>query len=109
MQKASKFFLGRNDFKAFCASGCILKDTTRTIKKISVKPLRFLSYKLICIEIEADGFLYNMVRNIVGTLIEVGRERFSYDYIKTIFRKKDRSLAGPCVPAKGLYLIKVKY
>ncbi|MBL7130748.1 MAG: tRNA pseudouridine(38-40) synthase TruA [Candidatus Omnitrophica bacterium] len=109
MEKASKSLLGRYDFKVFCASGSSVKDTTRTIKRISITKLNFFSCNLFCIEIEADGFLYNMVRNIVGTLIEIGRGRFAPTYIKKIIKCKDRSLAGPCVPAKGLYLIKVKY
>jgi len=61
------------------------------------------------IEIEADGFLYNMARNIVGTLIEVGRGKFPPGSTQQILEKKDRKLAGPAVPAKGLCLIEVKY
>ena len=109
MKKAAQHLLGRHDFKVFCASGSSIKDTIRIIKYISISNIKSFSANLICIEIEADGFLYNMVRNIIGTLIEVGRCRFKPDYIKEILRKKDRTLAGRCVMAKGLYLLRVKY
>lgn len=72
MQKESKVLLGRHDFSSFQASGSKVKDSIRTIKDIRV----FNKGDLLHIDIEADGFLYNMVRNIVGTLIEIGRGRF---------------------------------
>lgn len=109
MRKAAKSLLGKHDFKAFCASGSSINDTKRTVKHLSINKLKSFSGNLISIEIEADGFLRNMVRNIIGTLIEIGRKRFSLDCIKKIISGKDRLLAGPCVPAKGLYLIKVNY
>ncbi|TRZ49337.1 hypothetical protein D4Q80_02255 [bacterium] len=64
---------------------------------------------LITVEIEADGFLYNMVRNIVGTLVEIGRGRFPEGSTKKVLRLKNRKLAGPTAPARGLALLKVKY
>ena len=109
MKKAARIFLGRHDFKGFCASGSSIKDTKRTIKELAIKKINLFATDLISIEVEADGFLYNMVRNIVGTLVEVGRGRFQPSRIKKIIKSKDRSLAGPCVPAKGLYLVKVIY
>ncbi|MFC1646079.1 tRNA pseudouridine(38-40) synthase TruA [Candidatus Omnitrophota bacterium] len=109
MKKAASALLGRHDFKAFCASGSSAKGTVRIIKRISIDKLDLLSCSLICIEVEANGFLYNMVRNIVGTLIEIGRKRFASTCTKKIINYKDRALAGPCVPAKGLYLVRVKY
>ena len=109
MKKAASNLLGRNDFKAFCASGSSVGDTKRSIKRLSIANFNYFSYNVICIEIEADGFLYNMVRNIVGTLIEVGRGRFIPKDIKKIIESRDRTLAGPCAPAKGLFLIGVKY
>lgn len=109
MEKAAASLLGRHDFKVFCASGSGVKDTTRTIKRLSVTSHNFLHYNLICFEVEADGFLYNMVRNIVGTLVEIGRGRFKPSCIKEIFKRKNKALVGPCAPSKGLYLLKVKY
>lgn len=113
MRKEASCLLGRHDFKGFCASGSGAKTTIRTIKKISIK--RFKSELLagngnpIAIEIEADGFLYNMVRNIVGTLLEIGRGRFKKETVKKILDSKNRRIAGPTAPAQGLTLLKVDY
>ena len=63
----------------------------------------------IWFEIEADGFLYNMVRNIVGTLVEVGRGRMEPQQVATILAQQDRSCAGPTAPAHGLFLLAVRY
>ncbi len=113
MRKASCCLLGKHDFKAFCASGSGAKNTVRIVKKIAIKRAVYapyaMRYTLITIDIEADGFLYNMARNIVGTLIEAGRGRFSGGYFKKILVSKDRKLAGPTLPAHGLCLLEVKY
>jgi tRNA pseudouridine38-40 synthase len=118
MRRQACTLLGRHDFAAFCASGSGAKDTTRTIKRISIKRESFgqgpLHYglngsPLLVVDIEADGFLYNMVRNIVGTLIEIGRGRFPEGSLKKILLSRNRKLAGPNVPARGLCLLKVKY
>jgi len=109
MQRAAVYLLGKHDFKGFCATGSSIEDTRRTIKRITVRKLGIFSCNLICVEIEADGFLYNMVRTIAGTLIDIGRQRFAPQYVKRIVAAKDRSLAGPCVPARGLFLAEVKY
>ncbi|MFH1201917.1 MAG: tRNA pseudouridine(38-40) synthase TruA [Candidatus Omnitrophota bacterium] len=114
MQKEAKVLLGRHDFSAFCASNSNVKDTIRTVKTIKIETLPYpdASQKdkpLIVIEIEADGFLYNMVRNILGTLIDIGRGRFKKGSLKRILATGDRKLAGPTAPACGLYLVKVKY
>lgn len=111
MQKESKHLLGRHDFRSFCASGSDAKDTIRKIKNISIKDvynkLLNADCKLITVEIEANGFLYNMVRNIVGTLVEMGRQ--DSGCIKEILLSKDRRLAGSTAPARGLFLVEVKY
>lgn len=121
MRAEAKCLLGRHDFKAFCAFASGVKTTVRTIKKISIKhdfytliPRRYVGagairHPLIIVDIEADGFLYNMVRNIVGTLIEIGRGHFSKGSLKKIIRSKNRKIAGPTAPAKGLCLLEVKY
>ncbi|MBI4845237.1 MAG: tRNA pseudouridine(38-40) synthase TruA [Candidatus Omnitrophica bacterium] len=105
MQKESKVLIGRHDFKSFQASDKKVRGSIRTIKDISVKKSR----GLILIDVEADGFLYNMVRNIVGTLIEVGRGKRPKNSLKNILLVRDRRCAGPTVPAKGLTLLKVRY
>jgi tRNA pseudouridine38-40 synthase len=118
MRKESQYLLGSHDFKSFCASHSSAKNMVRTIKKISIKKLssQLLTYSsqlkdspIIVIDIEADGFLYNMVRNIVGTLIEIGRGRFKKGYLKKLLLAKNRRLAGPTAPAYGLCLMKVNY
>jgi len=118
MRKEARVLLGRHDFKSFCASGSNTKETIRTIKRITIRKLPYnLSpithnlneFPLILIDIEADGFLYNMVRNIVGTLIEIGRGRFFRGSLEKILLSGNRKLAGPTVPAKGLCLLKVRY
>ncbi len=117
MQREARSLLGKHDFKAFCASGSSAKNTIRTIKKISVRKLgsRFSGFgsrfkdSLIVIDIEADGFLYNMARSIVGTLIEIGRGRFKKGHLRRLLHSKDRNSTGPTAPACGLCLMKVKY
>ena len=114
MHRQAQALVGRHDFKAFCASGSRAQDTTRTISRIAVRKLRASSLapgvkELISIEIEADGFLYNMVRSIVGTLLLVGRGGLEDGQLKSILLSKDRKKAGPTAPGKGLALVEVKY
>lgn len=105
MQDESRFLLGRHNFKSFQASAKIERNPVKTIKKIKIARDKDLVY----IDIEGDGFLHKMVRNIVGTLIEIGRGRFSGGSLKKILYLKNRKLAGPTVPAQGLCLLKVRY
>jgi tRNA pseudouridine38-40 synthase len=113
MRQEARTLLGRHDFRLFCASGSSVRTTTRTIKKISVNARHdkqfTASNTLIEIDIEADGFLYNMVRKIAGTLLEIGRGRFKKGHIKKMLRSKDVNLCGPTLPARGLFLVKVNY
>lgn len=113
MRQEARCLLGRHDFKSFCASGSSSRTTTRIIKNISISVKRYtlyaIRYTLIMIDIEADGFLYNMVRSIVGTMLEIGRGRFKKGHIKKMLRVKDRNLSGPTVPARGLFLVRVNY
>lgn len=105
MKKESKALLGKHNFKAFQATELRERNPVRTVKNI-----RIIKEKdLIHIEIEADSFLYNMVRNVAGTLLEIGRGRFCEGAMKKILESKDRKMAGPTLPARGLCLIKVKY
>ncbi len=105
MIESAKHFTGRHDFSAFCATGSDVKTFTRTVKELEIKK----TGHLIDVFIEADGFLYNMVRIIVGTLIEVGRKKIAPEQVRSILSGKDRNKAGPTAPAKGLCLIKVNY
>jgi len=105
MRKAARCLVGRRNFKTFQASGSRAKSSTRVIRSFEIKR----KGELVRFIVEADGFLYHMVRNIVGTLLEVGRGALSLEDFKTRFRKKDRRQAGPTAPARGLTLIKVEY
>ena len=105
MRRSARALEGRHNFKAFQSSGSVEKNTVRTVKKIRIEKRDSLVY----IDIWADGFLYNMVRIIAGTLLEIGRGKIPENRIKSIVSKRDRSLAGPTAPAKGLCLMRVEY
>lgn len=105
MKKALPYVVGTHDFRAFASQVPASKNTIRTITKA----------RLICrrnqikIRLTADGFLYNMVRNIVGTLLLVGQGKISYADFRNILSACDRTKAGSPVPPQGLCLISVKY
>jgi tRNA pseudouridine38-40 synthase len=105
MRKAAKCLIGKHDFKSFQAKDNHERNSVRVIKNIRIEK----DGDLVYIDIEADGFLYNMVRNIAGTLIEVGRCKYTVDSVKKMLNERDRSTSGPKAPAEGLCLIKVKY
>lgn len=105
MKKAIKYFEGTHDFKAFRASGTSNKDSVRTINHTDIK----LDGDRIYFTFEGNGFLYNMVRIIVGTLIDVGLARIKPEDIPTIIESKDRKKAGRTAPAHGLYMVEVYY
>ncbi len=105
MTQGAKFLLGAHDFRCFQASDKKLKNSVRTVKKIMISK----HGNFIHIDIEADGFLYKMVRNITGTLIDIGRGKIAPSFIKEILALGNRQIAGPTAPACGLCLIKVKY
>ena len=105
MQKAVKYFEGEHDFKAFKASGTSAKSSIRTIYKADVKKEGDRVY----IELTGNGFLYNMVRIISGTLLEVGIGKIKPEEIPEIIESKNREKAGKTLPSQGLYLMEVKY
>lgn len=105
MQREARVLLGRHNFKSFQATAKKEKNTVRTIKDLKIRHRGNFIY----IDIEADGFLYNMVRNIVGTLIETGRGKLAAGSLKKILLAKNRKLAGPTAPSRGLCLLEVKY
>ena len=105
MKKAAEHFIGKYDFSTFMSEGSDVEDTVRNITALSINR----TDDLIEIRISADGFLYNMVRIIVGTLTEVAFGRISPDAIPDIISSHDRSRAGMTAPADGLFLNKVIY
>ena len=106
MMRACQDIVGTHDFTAFCASNTSVVDKTRTIYEANIKLIDNDLYKFTVI---GNGFLYNMVRILMGTLVTIGQGKISYKDIKKIIVSKDRSLAGKTMPAKGLMLKKVVY
>ncbi len=104
MQKAALLFLGEHDFSAFCANRNMKKSTVRYIHSFSVSQ----EENEIVFTVTGNGFLHNMVRILVGTLLEVGREERSYESICALFGA-ERAQAGQCVPSCGLCLMEVTY
>ena len=105
MIEAAKYFEGEHDFNGFKASGTSSKSSVRTIYKAEV----IKDGDRISIELTGNGFLYNMVRIISGTLLDVGLEKIKPEDIPGIIEAKDRKLAGRTLPAHGLYLVEVTY
>ncbi len=105
MKQAAVFFEGEHDFKAFKSSGTSGKNSVRTIYKAEVRQ----EGEKIIIELTGNGFLYNMVRIISGTLLDVGIGKIEPNEIPKIILEKNRQKAGKTLPAHGLYLVSVLY
>lgn len=105
MRRAATHFVGTHDFVGFASSGMTVKTTVRTIYALELEK----SGSLITVSVTGNGFLYNMVRIIVGTLVFVGAGKISPDDIPEIIRSGDRARAGITAPAEGLYLAEVFY
>ena len=105
MKEAVKYFEGEHDFKAFRSSGTSSKSSVRTIYKAEV----YKEGDRIFIELTGNGFLYNMVRIIAGTLVDVGIGKIEPSDIEKIIESKERSNAGKTLQPQGLYLLKVEY
>ncbi len=112
LSRAASFFEGTHDFTAFRAEGSNVKSTVRTVTGTGVFPVQmpvFTENPLLCFEIRGDGFLYNMVRIMAGTLIDIYKEKILPEDVPEIIRSKDRTRAGMTAPPDGLYLHKVEY
>ncbi len=105
MSRAAEYICGTHDFTSFMASGSKITDAVRTVKFCRVERRN----GLVCINIAADGFLYNMVRIIAGTLLEVGRGALAPEEVESIISACDRTKAGSTAPSCGLYLKNVIY
>ena len=107
MRQAAKAFLGKHDFKSFTSVSSMKKESScvRMIKCFQIKR----QGHLLLMHVEADGFLYHMIRNMIGTLLEVGRGKRKAEDIVSILKAKDRRLAGMTAPSEGLTLIRVTY
>ncbi len=105
MQEAAAYLVGEHDFKSFCSVKTQVADTVRTIYQLNVSK----NGDIITISVTGSGFLYNMVRIIAGTLIEVGRGAYPPERIKEMLEGCNRGLSGPTALAEGLTLIKIEY
>lgn len=111
MRAAAQRFVGRHDFASFQATGSDRKTTTRDVRACEIIEQRdeTADHQHVAIEVDADGFLYNMVRNMVGTLVEVGRGKHPPQWIDELIAARNRDLAGQTAPAHGLFLVRVDY
>ena len=105
MKQAACILVGTHDFKGFSSLGKTKKSTVRTINNIDIAE----NNGIISIKINGNGFLYNMVRIISGTLLEIGIGKFDDNIIERVFETKSREMAGPTLPACGLRLVNVQY
>ncbi len=109
MQCAAEYLVGKHDFKSFASAADKRQSSVRTIFGCSVTECDEDPHHLIHINVQGDGFLYNMVRNIVGTLVDIGHGRWCADQMEHLRNAKDRTAAGQLAPASGLCLEWIKY
>lgn len=105
MREGAAYLVGEYDFKSFCSVAAVVETTVRTILSITIER----QGKEIVISVCGTGFLYNMVRIIAGTLMEVGRGSYPPEHVKDILEVRDRQAAGPTAPACGLTLVKYEW
>ena len=105
MREAAAYIVGEHDFKSFCCVRTQAESTVRTIYSLEI----LQEGSEIIIRIKGNGFLYNMVRIITGTLIQVGKGRFQPEYVKQMLKAKDRTVAGQTAPPQGLTLVGIEY
>lgn len=105
MKEAAEYIVGEHDFKSFCGSGAQVKTTVRHVLSLDV----WKAGDMITIRVSGKGFLYNMVRIIAGTLMDVGKGVYPPEHVKEIIAACDREMAGPTAPARGLTLIGIRY
>ena len=105
MQEAIVYLRGEHDFASFCSAGSQAEDTIRKLYEASVEK----QDDMITIRLVGDGFLYNMVRIIAGTLMEAGRGAYSPSHVEEILNARDRRLSGPKAPAEGLTLVSIRH
>ena len=116
MKRGAEYIVGEHDFKCFEASGSVVKSTVRTVYSIDINVTQIESVKggafapqKVDISVTGNGFLYNMVRIIAGTLVYVGMGKLTADDVKEIMLSKDRTRAGKTLPPEGLALVSVEY
>lgn len=105
MRKAAAYLVGTHDFESFCSAKTAVEDTVRTIYSLEI----LTHGNEITIRVKGNGFLYNMVRIIAGTLIYVGRGYYKPEQVREILESKDRTKAGVTAPPQGLMLVEIEY
>ena len=105
MREATSYLIGRHDFASFCGTGAQVKSTVRTLTGIDI----WRDGDIVTIQVRGEGFLYNMVRIIAGTLIQVGNGQYPPERVKKILEACDRSVSGPTAPAHGLTLMGIQF
>lgn len=105
MREATSFLVGRHDFASFCGAGAQVKSTVRTITSMNVER----DGDIITIRVSGEGFLYNMVRILAGTLIEIGNGQYPPERMEEILKARSREAAGPTAPAHGLTLVGIRF
>lgn len=110
MDKAAQALVGEHDFKSFCkAISAEGKPTHRFVERLTVEEIEEAGEKLIAVDITGNAFLHNMVRTIVGTLVEIGRGHRPVEWIDEVLAAQNRIAAGSCAPAQGLTFVDVRY
>lgn len=109
MRTAAAMLLGKHDFASFQTAGSPRVSTVRTVKAIDISSQQFLDGQTVTVEIEADGFLYNMVRSVVGTLVLAGLKRKPLSWVGDVLSACDRRQAGPTAPPQGLCLLEIYF
>lgn len=114
MRKAAKILKGKHDFSSFCAAHSDDKNFVRTMYSMTLRRRKIKIWNghdvpVLSFKVKGDGFLYKMVRNLAGTLVEVGMGKISLTDVRKILQGKDRKLAGRTAPAQGLCLVRVNY
>jgi tRNA pseudouridine38-40 synthase len=109
MRQGASKLIGTLDFKAFETLGSTRKTSVRTVYRLDVRACDSLAGREIQIEIQADGFLYNMVRNITGALVEIGKGRFGPSWLDGLLIAKERDSESQTAPSRGLCLMRVEY
>ncbi len=109
MHQGAQSLLGEHNFKSYETAGSPRKSSVRKIHDIAVERKMTDHGERIVLEVEANGFLYNMVRNIVGTLVEVGKGNYRPEWVGEVLAQQDRRAAGQTAPPQGLYLLKVNF
>lgn len=109
MREAAQLLTGRHDFRAFRAADCERQTTVRLMRRIEVLQPAGAAEPVLHVEVDGTAFLKNMVRILVGTLVQVGKGKMSLEHVQRLLTSGDRTQAGPTAPAHGLILVRVHY